>query len=234
MQARSTAYTILLGQAKKAIGGVRVDGAGLLGAALTTDDVKKVEAELIAGIVVAAEDWNADKGVYTIVGVLNLYGNKGMTFLGAKAALSFKPLELAKDQIVITVPMTRGMTPQTSDGPYTGIIIDGDEALLTPCLFARVMRFDGKELWGPMTLSPAEVISGPVRYARNLEAAFKSGIAGPRPLVLTAEGNGQGCNPIVNGDDVYQLMLQQKRSNLMSRLPVVITLGQKDCFQVIK
>ena len=228
VQARATAYTILINEARRAIATLQVDSATLLGPVLKEEQAKRIADEMVARIVIAAEQWDEATGAYTIVGVMPLYGQHSLTYLGAKAMTSFKPIDLKDDMITITAPIPRGHTPQKYEEPYTGIIVDGDKALLTPCLFPRIMRFDGKELWGPFIITPADAIAGPVRYAPNLAAALRQGVAGDRPLVLTAIGNGLSYNPVLNLDDIYLAMLQQKKARIFNRLPIVITLGQKE------
>jgi len=96
------------------------------------------------------------------------------------------------------------------------------------------MRFDGKELWGPFSLTPADAIAGPVRYAPNLAAALRDGLGGERPLIITAVGNGLSYNPVVNLDDVFMVMTQQKKNRILNCLPIIITLGQKELTEGIK
>jgi len=59
-------------------------------------------------------------------------------------------------------------------------------------------------------------------------------LAGDRPLILTAIGNGLSYNPVINLDDVYLVMLHQKKTHIFNALPVVITLGQKELPEEIK
>lgn len=229
MQARATAYTILINQARKAIATLQVDSGTTLAPVLKDDaEAKRVADEMVARIVIASEQWDEKTGAYTIVGVMPLYGQHSLTYLGAKALPGFKPIDLANDLITITRPIPRGHTPQKFAEPYTGIIVDGDQALLSPCLYPRIMRFDGKELWGPFTLTPADAIAGPVRYAPNLQTALREGLGGERPLIVTAVGNGLNYNPVLNLDDVYLVLLQQKKNRILNALPIIITLGQKD------
>ena len=233
-QARSTAYTLLINEARRAIAMVPIDNATRLGAALKESEAKRMVESMVARIIIASEQWDERAGAYTIVGVMPLYGQRGVSYLGAKALTSFKPIELQQTMITITAPVRRGHTPQIADEPYTGIIVNGDDAMLTPCLLPRIMRFDGKELWGPFTLTAADIITGPVRYAMNMETALKEKLAGERPLVLTAVGNGLGCNPVVNLDDVYLALLQQKKAKIFNSLPIVITLGYKESISMLK
>lgn len=228
MQARATAYTILINQARKAIATLQVDSSTVLTPVLRDPEAKRIADDMVSRIVIASEQWDDKAGAYTIVGVMPLYGQHSLTYLGAKAMTSFKPIDLANDMITITMPIPRGHTPQKFAEPYTGIIVDGDQALLSPCLYPRIMRFDGKEMWGPFTLTPADAIAGPVRYAPNLTAALRGGLGGERPLIITAVGNGLCYNPVVNLDDVYLVMTQQKKNRILNYLPIIITLGQTE------
>jgi len=226
-QARSTAFTILINEARRQLAGLQVDQETKLGAALADAALKKQADRLVAQIVIRHERWDEATGTYTIVGTLPVYGEHGLSDLGSRALTSFKPLELKMEQITITAPAPRGHTPQRFAAPYTGIIIDADACLLTPCLFPRIMRFDGKELWGPFTLAPAEVLSGPVRYAGNLETALQERLAGERPLILSAIGTALATNPVLNLDDIYLALRLQRDERIFSRLPIIITLGQQ-------
>ena len=229
VQARATAYTILISQAKKAIATLQVDSGTMLAPVLKDDaEAKRIADEMVARIVIAGEQWDEKTGAYTIVGVMPLYGQHSLTYLGAKALPGFKPIDLTNDLITITRPIPRGHTPQKFAEPYTGIIVNGDQALLTACLYPRIMRFDGKELWGPFTLTPADAIAGPMRYAPNLQAALRDGLGGERPLIVTAVGNGLSYNPVINLDDVYLVMLQQKKNRILNCLPIIVTLGQTE------
>ena len=225
-QARSTAFTILVSEARRAIATLQVDGNTTLAETLKDAEMKRIADDMASRLVIARENWDEKAGTFTVVGVMPIYGQHGLTYLGATAMSSFKPVDLTNNQIIVTTPVPRGYTPQQFANPYTGIIVDGDAALLTPCLFPRVMRLDGKELWGPFLLTPAAVISGPIRYASTLDAALKQGFAGERPLIITAVGNGLGCYPVVNLDDVWLTLAQQKESHIFNNLPIVITLGQ--------
>lgn len=227
-QARATAFTILIDESRRGIAKIKVDGATTLATVLTDPESKAIVENMVARLVVAYESWDEKTGAYTIVGVIPLYGQHGLSYLGARAMSSFKPIDFTGKMITITMPIPRGWTTQQFEKPYSGIIVDGDQAMLTPCLFPRILRFDGKELWGPFTLSPAEVISGPTRYAANLEAAIQQKAAGDHPLIVSAVGNGLGSNPVLNLDDVYLILLQQKEVSILNKLPIVITLGQKD------
>jgi len=234
LQARATAFTILIDEARDAVATLQVDSATPLGTALQNPDAKRVAEEMVARIVIADEQWDEKTSAYTIVGIMPLYGQHSLTYLGAMALADFKPIALTGDMITITRPVPRGYTPQKFTEPYTGIIVNGDEALLSPCLFPRIVRIDGQEMWGPFTLTPADAIAGPVRYAPNLAAAIRGKLAGDRPLVLTAVGNALSCNPVLNVDDVYLTMLHQKKTRILNNLPIVITLGRKELPEEIK
>jgi len=228
-QARSTALTLLVNEARRGLAAVPVDSTMLLRAALQQDDVRPSAESIIAQIRIASERWDEKSGVYTIVGVLPLYGERGLSYLGAQSMASFAPLAMPESMITITNPIPRGHTTQRAAAPYTGIIVDGDKAMLTPCLLPRIVRFDGKELWGPFMLTlPDDLIIGPVHYAPNLEFALQAQLAGERPLIVTAVGHAQEYHPVLNVDDVYLLLNQQKQEAIFGSLPIIITLGRQE------
>jgi hypothetical protein len=226
-QAINTAQVIMNREARRALKGVRVDGATLLG-----DVVKDAETErLLDGVLdnlrVVDERW-VTPGTYAVVGIIPFYGEQGITYLGAKNISTKKALELQARDMTMALEVPRGHTPQRADGPYTGVIINADHLVLTPCLFPRVIRFDGKELWGmaqPAPASPVAVINGPARYALNVEDALARKLAGANPLILEAVGVGQGCYPILNLDDVYLVLHEHKFHSLLNNLPIIITMG---------
>ncbi len=226
-QAHATAYTILLNEARRAVAELRVNETTILAALMADKKARRTAGDMIANITILAELWDETRGAYTIVGAIPLYGKTGATSLGAQALVGRKALELVNEQVTITAPPPRGHTPQHFEAPYTGIIVNGDAALLSPCLFPHLIRFDGKELWGPAKLTGADLINGPVRYAPNLATAVQQALAGTRPLVVTAIGNGLNYHPIINLDDVYMVLTLQKDSHVLDQLPIVITLGEK-------
>jgi hypothetical protein len=72
------------------------------------------------------------------------------------------------------------------------------------------------------------VLSGPARYARNLRYALTEKLAGERPLILQAIGHAQAAYPVVNLDDVYLVLSQQKFAKILDKLPIIITLGETE------
>jgi hypothetical protein len=225
-QARATAMTIMSREARRVLLTVRVDANSTL-ADLTKDAqaLRTVDGLLVN---LTPIDEKASAGVVAIIGVLPLFGEQGVTYLGSKSLAAAKPVEMKLAELTLLPQIPRGHTPQRFEGPYTGVIINADEMVLTPCLFPRVLRYDGKELWGPALpapMSPVAIINGPVRYAANLETAVLRKMAGDRPLILQAIGVGKSCYPAVNLDDVFLLLNEHKYKSLLSNLPVIFTLG---------
>jgi len=66
---------------------------------LKEEEAKRIAGEMVARIVIAAEQWDEATGAYTIVGVMPLYGQHSPTYLGAKAMTSFTPIDLKDDMI---------------------------------------------------------------------------------------------------------------------------------------
>ena len=233
-KARTSAMAVLVHEASRALAPIRFDNGMFLGPALDSADPKtKVELQkftddLVANIEIIDEIWDEAHGTYAVVGRLPLYGAQSLATLGIRLQGTFHPLDLPGSLVTINAPIPRGCTPQHFTAPYTGVIINGDDALLSPCVFPHILRFDGKELWGPASITSASVENGSVLYATNLDIALQRKLAGARPLVLTAIGNGLGCYPVINLDDTYLVLTQQKATHLLERLPIVITLGQKN------
>jgi hypothetical protein len=225
-QARATAMAAMLGEARRFLPTVLADSRTPLTQVLTKDPARQAMNGLLANLTVVDEMWNADRRVATVVGVLPIWGEFGLTYLGMKA-LDPKPIEVPVEKLSLTRPIPRGHTPQRFEPPYSGVIINAETALLTPCLFPRLLRFDGRELWGPSNLKPAAVITGPIRYAVSVDQAIEEKLAGERPLILQAVGNGQGSNPVLNLDDVYLVLTQEKFERLLEQLPLIVTLGKQ-------
>ncbi|OPZ87647.1 MAG: hypothetical protein BWY76_00353 [bacterium ADurb.Bin429] len=226
-QARTTAMTIMNREARRVLLTLRVDAGATLGDLAKDAQTLRALDSLLTNLTVIDEKSAA--GVIALVGVLPLYGEQGVTYFGAKGLSTAKAVEVKPAELTLLPTIPRGHTPQRFEGPYTGIIINADGMVLTPCLFPRVLRYDGKELWGavlPQPISPVAVVNGPARYAANLDAAIASKIAGDRPLILEAVGVGQGCYPAVNLDDVFLVLNEHKYKSLLSNLPVIFTLGK--------
>jgi len=232
-RARSSAMDILVHEANMALAPIRCDGLTLFSTVLENADspaaveLRKTADEMIANIEIIDEIWSEAKGTYAVVGRVPLFGAQSLATMGIKTVGAFHPVEMPTGLVTITAPIPRGCTPQLFKAPYTGVIINGDDALLTPCMFPHVLRFDGKELWGPTSVTPTSLLNGSIIYTLNLDTALKQKLAGARPLILTGIGNGQNCYPVVNLDDVYLLLSQQKSAHLLERLPIIITLGKK-------
>lgn len=228
VQARANAADLMRREARKGLLALPVDGTRTVRAAVEDEAGKQACEKVLNGLTVVEERWDPRTRKYTVIAVLPFYGEQGATSLGLATLKDAPPVTLAEEQVLLKLPVPRGRTPQRFDAPYTGIIINGDSVLLTPCLFPRLLRFDGKEFWGPSTLTPSMAVDGPVRYLPNLQAALDSGLAGERPLVLDAVGTGQdGYYPVLNLDDVYTLLLQQRDEKLLSRSQILVTLGQR-------
>lgn len=226
-QARATALSIMGREARRVVATIQADASGTLGVTVGKNDLRTLTDSLSTRLTIVQERWDARNGTITLVGVVSFYGDAGATGLGAQVIKSSKALTLKPGELLITAPMPKGQTPQLyKEGPYTGIIVNGDGALLTPCLYPRIMRFDGQELWGPSQIAPDAMLAGPVRYAPNLKTALAEGLAGERPYIVEAVGNAMSLYPVINLDDVYYLLREQKYQQLLKNVPVVITLGK--------
>jgi len=225
-QAHATALAVMVREARKFLPTVPADSKSTLAAVLARDDAKGIMNGLLANLTVINEAWDVEHRCYTVVGVLPIYGEYGLTYLGVQA-LNPRPIEATADEIVTVKPIPRGHTPQRFTPPYTGVIINGEAALLEPCLYPRLLRFDGKELWGPSNLKPAATVFGPIRYAVDVDTALQMKLAGDRPLILHAIGKGQKCNPMLNLDDVYLALSQERFEQLLEQLPIIITISEQ-------
>ncbi len=226
-QARATAMAAMLGEARRYLPTILADTRTTLAPVLTKDDTARQAMNgLLGNLTVVDELWNPDRRVFTIVAVLPIWGEFGLTYLGMKA-LDAQPIEVPQEKLTLLKPMPRGHTTQRFAGPYTGVIINAEGALLSHCLFPRLLRFDGRELWGPSNLKPAAVITGPIRYAVSEDEAIADKLAGDRPLLLQAIGNGPGGNPVLNLDDVYLVLSQEKFERLLEQVPLIVTIGNQ-------
>ncbi len=226
-QARATALFVMMRQARLALPTISVDGDTTLKELLKSDASQVTADGILANMTVVDEIWEPTTQVYTVVGVLPFYGENGVTVVGIKAIQPVKTLDLTAEQLTLLDPIPRGQTPQRFQPPYTGVIIDAKTSLVIPCLFPRLLRFDGKELWGPSVLTPAATVNGPVRYALSVNDAITHKVAGDHPLIISAIGNGQGGHVVLNVDDVVAVLTQQKLDKLLEKLPIIITLGDE-------
>jgi hypothetical protein len=225
-QARATALAIMLQEARRALPGIHIDAATTLAAVMAGNESERLLDAALAQMVPIDERWEPARGRYTVVAVLSLFGQEGITYLGSKGLVAAKAIEVPMEQVNLLTPVPRGHTPQKFSAPYSGVIINADHVMLTPCLFPRVLRFDGKEIWGPSMLKPAAAVSGPVRYCANLQTALNEKLAGDSPLIIEAIGVGMGSYPVLNVDDVLLTLMQHKYHALLDRTPIIVTLGQ--------
>jgi hypothetical protein len=233
IQARATAIMVMVHEARRLMPQLPFDADFTAGDAVAKAGSTVNMETIFTGIATVDERWERDTRRYVMVGVIPLYGRNGVTKLAFSTLLPETPATPSMSDLTMLRPIPRGHTPQRFGDPYTGIIIDGDALLLQPCLCPRLLRFDGVELWGPGTVLPdmpnsipKPLLAGPVRYLRNVDEAVASGLAGDRPLILQAVGAAYGRYPVLNLDDSYMITLYDQQSGLLSRLPMLITLGQ--------
>ena len=226
-QAQFMADCIMRTEAARAVAALSIDGKTALGS-LTGESAQYLLTMYLKGLTVIDEQWRANTGTYTVVGVLPLYGPNGATALGLQHAMLSAPLtQTDASELSLITHIQSGYTPQRFTAPYTGVIVDADGVMLSPCLYPDLLRPDGIPFWGPITeRNPFMVANGQMRYAPNLATAVTQNMAGARPLIITAVGSGMGCHPVMNIDDVYLALKLQQSDNLLERRPVVITLGE--------
>lgn len=224
-RAKKAALRVMHEEAQRVLPAIPVDADNTMTAVAKTADGKKALDDLLAALPVVDEWQDLKKGTYTVVGVLPLLSDPNLLTL-VFAAIPHPPVQVPRNLITVTVPMPKGHTPQYADGPYTGIIFNNDRGLVAPCIFPRLIRFDGVESWGPSNLTPISAGNGPVRYAPNLEMALKNKLAGDNPLVLQAIGNAHGY-PLINVDDALFIFDLQKDESILDKLPLIFTLGVK-------
>jgi hypothetical protein len=233
-QARATAIIVMVHQARRLLPLLPIDADATMGDVAARLGVPADMESIFTGIVTVDEYWEKDTHRYVMVGVLPIYGmtgtgrdnDKGITQLASEVVFKETPAVPALSDMMLLRPIPRGHTPQRFSEPFSGIIIDADNILLSPCLYPRLLRFDGQELWGPETTDYASMLAGPVRYARNVDDAVYSGLAGDHPAILQAIGSVYDRYPILNIDDSYLLLRNDIQHGLLARLPIVITLGQ--------
>ncbi len=227
IQARMAAVTIMTHEARVAFAALPVDGDATLDTAGQAPELQALAEATLTSLTIIDEKWDNRKGIYTIVGVLPLYGLSGATNLGAK---------LVSPVINLPQPETLALSNATPRGfttffdpkkNFTGVIIDGDDVLLAPCLFPRVFRFDAVELLGPQQWNTDNINTGPVRYAANLREAKAAHMGGERPLILKAQGTLKRAYPVLNLDDSWLLYREWTKTELSKTGPIIITLGKR-------
>jgi len=226
-EAQSTALALMRLEATKVINDISIDGMATLGS-LNDGDLPRLRAMLLKDLTIIKEEWREQAGSFTVIGVLPLYGPTSAAALGVRRATMSSPIiEVAASELNLASFIPAGYTPQPFTAPYTGVIVNCDHVLISPCLFPTLLRTDGKPFWGPITEpNPLLVANGQMRYAPDLQIALQQNLAGKRPLILTAVGAGKGYHPVMNIDDVFLALQQQKKTELLQRKPVVVTLGQ--------
>jgi hypothetical protein len=225
--ARSVAVMQMVQEARRIFPSLAVDGIGTLQGAMTDANKAAIDA-IFTAVSVVDERWNAATHIYTVVGIVPLFGEHGVAPIAVKLLPDTATQRLSMDELNMLRPVPRGHSPQVAEPPYTGVIVNGDLALLKPCLFPRIYRFDGLEIYGPSAPAADILPYGPVRYVRNLDEALAQKVAGDKPLILEAIGTAKGgLYPVINLDDAYRAVRAQRDEKLLERQPLVITLGQK-------
>lgn len=224
-QAMAVAQEVMQREAARALRELPVDGQVTL-TAPQNDAMQALITSLPATLTPIDERWEAKSGRYTLVGALPLYGPHGVAVPALKVMNLTEPLTVKEDELALISKIPAGHTIQPFSAPYTGVIINADNVLLTPCLYPSLLRTDGQALWSPAVTTPDALINGQVRYTANLEAALQQHLAGARPLILTAIGTARGCHPVLDIDDVFLALSQQKAAQVLQLKPIVITLGR--------
>ncbi len=224
--ARKAAYQVMRNEMKNIIPTIVVDADKKIADALkgSEDTILK---KLLNQIKLVADYPDRINKRYVIIGVLPMFGENGLTSL-AYNVIGNQVLNITDKDIAFTVTIPHGHTPQLADGPYTGIIINNDNAQVKPSILPRLLRFDGKELWNPNDAPLDKAATGPIRFSRNLKSAIASTVAGTNPLILESIGNYGGYYPVFNVDDIIFIhQLKEDDEELFSQLPFIFTMGMK-------
>ncbi len=151
-QALAVGQTIMRLEAARGLAKLSLDGSSTLGS-LTDETTHRLIDQLLDNLTIVDEKWDAQLGAYAVVGVIPLYGPNGVTVLGVKkAALTDPLLEVKELELSLLTPMPVGFTPQPFTAPYTGVIVDCDRLVISPCLFPDLLRTDGKPCWVPLPI----------------------------------------------------------------------------------
>jgi hypothetical protein len=222
---RKAAYQVMRNEMKNIIPTIAVDAEKkIFDAVKDSDDIIK---KMVDQVNIIADYPDKKNKRYVIVCVLPIFGENGLTALAYNVTGNKISSIKAKD-ITFTITIPHGHTPQLADGPYTGIIINNDNAQVKPSLLPRMLRFDGKEIWNPNDIPLDKAAAGPIRYSRNLQSAIDSNAAGTNPLILEAVGNYGGYYPVFNVDDIiFMHQLKEEDDELFSFLPFIFTMGMK-------
>ena len=158
----------------------------------------------------------------------HLYGDQGI-------ARAFLPEEIHRNQEqmpeppVVEPPSDYHVQPDPEPAPagvrYTSVIIDTRGYKVERCMSPKILRRDGGEVWGTVTVDPDFVIEhGIVVYAHTPGEARNLPRAGSNPLVIRACGTANTAIPsdaVISDTDAARLMQCNRRDGFLNKFNVI-------------
>ena len=193
------------------IGNVRITAEKTL-------DENEIEYVIDNFAAIVSENYD-DRGIYTIVLQISLYGNEN-----SLASVIFPSVD-KKD---FRKPKKKNKT----DGKYTGLIIDCGDAEISPIL-APEIRDKDETIYAYDNLERQKVLErGIVEYSAknsgddwffgNIALAKSNSRAGDNPLVIkVSELSDDGTCPVISGDDADKILAENEISHFLDDGAVV-------------
>ena len=168
--------------------------------------------------------------------VTHMYGDQGIAraFLPEEARRSAERAPQPEPEIVPApaLPAPRGgfrvhddAEPAPAGAPFTSVIIDTRGYKVDRCMSPKILRQDGSEVWGTVTVDPDWVLDhGIVIYAHNMTDARALDRAGRNPLVLRACGTARTAIPsdaILSQADSERLLSLNARDGFLNKFNVI-------------
>jgi len=117
-----------------------------------------------------------------------------------------------------------------ASGGYTSVIIDATGLRLARSMSPKILRPDGSEVWGTVSVDPGFLTEyGIAAYARNHGEALANRRAGGNPLVMRARQRGDSparCDVVISDSDADRLLDADARSGFLGEFRVIVIVSR--------
>ena len=217
--ARRAAIADAQRQLAEAVHGVQVDAETTVEQmAVTSDIVRTRVSATLRGAKIVSENVTPDGG-YEVTMELPMFGSGSI----AQAVLpqQTEVIPFPTPQEVVVEPSNPSVqVTVTTQGGYTGVIVDCRGFGLNPVMSPVIKDVSGVKLYGHQNLDYDMVIrDGMASYANDMSQATR---AGSNPLVIKAERlDDHNANPVISVTDGNKMLLENNSSGFLSRTAVV-------------
>ena len=109
------------------------------------------------------------------------------------------------------------------EGPFTGLLIDAREVVLTPCLAPEIVTEDGKRVYG-MGIAEDRYVAqtGVVGWTKTIKPARVNIRIGEKPMTIGARKVRKGNQIVISSDDANRVSVADSEFTFMPKGRVVI------------